>query len=63
MLKCPRCAGRVLVDRQYSSVAHLETYCIKCGKRKFYHPPTDSSEGTWLLKKEIQRAKDTISPL
>ena len=34
-----------------------------CGERKFFHPPTESEEGRWLLAKEILRAKHTITKL
>ena len=63
MLKCFKCNGRMFLDRQHSSVGHLETYCISCGERKFFHPPQESSEGRWLLKKEVLRAKATMSSL
>lgn len=53
----------MFIDRQYSTVGHIETYCLYCGYRKFFHPPEDSEEGLWLLKKEQLRAKDTISSL
>jgi len=63
MLKCNKCSGRMFVDRLYSVAGHIETYCIMCGSRKFFHPPTESQEGTWLLQKEILRAKRTMSHL
>jgi predicted nucleic acid-binding Zn-ribbon protein len=63
MINCKKCNGRIFIDRQYSSFMHIETYCIKCGKRKFYHPPTESAEGRWLLEKELYRAKSTITSL
>jgi hypothetical protein len=63
MLKCKKCKGRMLIDRIYSSPTHLETYCIMCGTRVFFTPPGQTPEGLWLLKKEQQRAKATISPL
>jgi hypothetical protein len=63
MISCTRCKGRMLIDRQYSSIAHLEIYCITCGRRKFFHPPSNSKEGSWLLQKEILRAKTTIVSL
>ena len=53
----------MFVDRVFTSMSHLETYCFYCGSRKFFHPPSDSEEGRWLLKKEIERAKTTITPL
>lgn len=63
MIKCKRCRGRMFVDRQYSKIDHLEVYCLYCGNRIFFNPPTRSSEGAWLLQKEKLRAKSTISPL
>lgn len=63
MLKCNKCYKNMFVDRQYNTVGHIETYCLYCGSRRFFHPPEDSEEGRWLLKKEQQRAKDTISSL
>lgn len=53
----------MFVDRQYTKPDHLEAYCLYCGSRRFFHPPQDSQEGLWLLKKEQQRAKATISNL
>lgn len=63
MLKCKKCKARMFIDRSFSSKDHLETYCITCGTRVFFHPPLESIEGQWLLKKEVLRAKATISPL
>jgi len=63
MIHCNRCMGRMFIDRQYSSTIHLETYCIRCGHRKFYHPPADSKEGLWLLNLENLKAKTTIVSL
>jgi hypothetical protein len=63
MIFCQRCTGRMFVDRQYTNVDHLETYCIRCGHRKFFHPPSESQEGKWLLLKEKSRAKNTIENL
>jgi len=53
----------MFIDRQYSKIDHLEIYCIYCGSRRFFHPPTETAEGQWLLKKEVLRAKATMSPL
>jgi predicted nucleic acid-binding Zn-ribbon protein len=63
MLKCNRCDGRVFVDRQYTTAEHIETACITCGHRKFYHPPSATKEGQWILQKEKSRAKHTITNL
>ena len=63
MIKCSKCKSRMFVDRQFSRPEHLEVFCLTCGTRKFYNPPSASSEGTWLLQKEILKAKNTISHL
>ena len=60
---CKRCKGKVFLDRQYTSIEHIETFCILCGDRKFYHPPRDSMEGRWLLLREKSRAKSTTTSL
>jgi len=53
----------MMIDRVYTSLSHIEIYCFICGSRRFFHPPLESGEGTWLLKKELERAKTTTSPL
>ncbi len=63
MIKCKKCNGRMFIDRQYTEINNLELYCILCGARKFFHPPSNSQEGQWLLKKEQLRAKNTMSHL
>ena len=63
MIFCKRCKNRIFIDRQYTTIEHIETYCIGCGDRKFFHPPDNSSEGKWLLQKEKLRAKYTITSL
>jgi hypothetical protein len=63
MFFCKKCGGKLFVDRQYTSIQHIETYCLQCGNRKFFHPPMESREGKWLLEKELLRAKLTITIL
>ena len=63
MISCQKCKGRMFIDRQYTEINNLELYCITCGSRKFFHPPNNSQEGRWLLKKEQLRAKNTMSHL
>lgn len=60
---CRKCKGRVFIDRQYTNIDHIETFCIMCGTRKFFRPPSESLEGRWLLEKEKLRAKHTITSL
>jgi hypothetical protein len=60
---CKKCNGRVFIDRQYSNIDHIETFCILCGKRNFFHPPSESLEGRWLLEKEKSRVKRTMTSL
>ena len=62
-MACERCEGKMFVDRIHSNIDHLETYCVKCGNRKFYHPPSDSKEGLWLMCQERLRAKAIITSL
>jgi hypothetical protein len=63
MTNCKKCSGRLFIDRQYSGIQHIETYCILCGSRNFFHPPGESEEGRWLLAKELSRAKHTITKM
>ena len=63
MISCKKCNGRVFIDRQYTEINHLELYCIACGSRFFLHPPSQTAEGRWLLKREQLRAKNTMSCL
>jgi hypothetical protein len=53
----------VFLDRQYTAINHIETFCVSCGDRQFYHPPENSKEGRWLLQKEKLRAKVTMTNL
>ena len=53
----------MFIDRQYTEINNLEMYCMSCGARSYFHPPSNSQEGTWLLKKEQLRAKSTMSHL
>ena len=63
MLKCFKCNGRMFIDRQYTTMSHIEIYCMTCGSRSFFHPPEESMEGKWLIKKEVLRVKTTMSSL
>lgn len=33
MLTCPRCNGKVFIDRSRYNYEHVEFFCIICGKR------------------------------
>jgi len=64
MLKCQKCKGRVFVDRAFNALNHIETFCVVCGNRKFYHNFTEKDiEAQWLLKMEQMRAEISISSL
>ena len=63
MIYCKKCNGRMFIDRQYSNIDHLETYCLSCGNRRFFHPPSESRQGQWLLDQEKLRAKTIIASL
>ena len=63
MIFCKKCNVRMFVDRQYSSVDHLETFCMLCGSRNFFHPQSESGQGRWILQREKSRANNTITTL
>ena len=63
MVFCKKCKGRMFVDRQYTTVDHIEIFCMSCGERKFFHPPSESEQGRWILQKEKFRANSTITTL
>jgi hypothetical protein len=63
MIICNKCKGRMFVDRQYSTNEHLETFCVLCGARTFFHPPSESEQGRWILQREKSRANNTITSL
>ena len=55
---CKKCKGKLFVDRVFSSHDHLETFCINCGARTMYHPPSKfGSFGLWLEEAEKEIAK------
>ena len=49
----------MFVDRVYTAHNHVETFCIKCGNRKFYHN-SQSKEALWLMETEKTRIKALI---
>lgn len=52
---CKKCKGRMFVDRVHSGYDHLEIFCINCGARKMYHPPSKfGAFALWLEKMEKQ---------
>lgn len=63
MLFCKKCKGRMFIDRQYTEINNIEVFCLTCGSRFFFHPPNQTLEGQWLLKRELLRAKNTMSHL
>lgn len=55
MLNCKKCKGRMFVDRVFTSHDHLEVFCIVCGKRDIYHPPSKFERNVqWLHQKEMR---------
>jgi hypothetical protein len=63
MLKCKKCHGSMFVDRAFSEHNHIETFCIRCGERKFYHNfDKEDREATWLWQMEKKRAEALICP-
>jgi 5-methylcytosine-specific restriction endonuclease McrA len=58
LLNCKKCEGRVFVDRVHSAYDHLEIFCINCGERKMFHPPSRFDKDIqWLDKIEKSRVK------
>ena len=54
----------LLYDRMFNAQNHMETFCILCGTRKFYHNfGSEDREAQWLLKMEQMRAGISISSL
>lgn len=52
-MKCKKCKGKVFVDRVHSAYDHIEVFCINCGMRKMYHPPSKfGAFGLWLESTE-----------
>jgi len=48
----------MFVDRVYSAYDHLEIFCINCGSRSMYHPPSKHGKfALWLEKMERAVAK------
>lgn len=64
MIKCSKCNGRVFVDRVFTTPAHLELYCLLCGKREMYpHPESKGKRARWIMAKEKARARATGTTL
>jgi RNase P subunit RPR2 len=56
MLICKKCKGKIFVDRVHSAHDHLEIFCIICGYRKMFHPPSKFGKSIeWLQRAESQR--------
>lgn len=52
----------MFIDRSFSEHNHLETFCIRCGSRKFYHNfDKINGEAAWLWKMEQMRMAHSIS--
>jgi hypothetical protein len=63
-LTCRKCSAKILVDRVFLTVDHLELYCLRCGKREIYHNTDKFDErARWIMSMEIARAKKNGNPL
>ena len=63
-LTCKKCSAKMLVDRVFLTVDHLELYCLKCGRREMYHNPSSFDERIrWIMNVEKTRAKRSGNPL
>jgi len=52
-MRCPKCKGRMFVDRTFTENRNYEVYCIICGARRFIGKGTVL--GKWLDKMEKAR--------
>ena len=51
----------MFIDRAFSEYNHIEIFCIRCGKRTFYHNfNKESGEAAWLWQMEKKRAEAWI---
>lgn len=55
-MACPKCSGRLFLDRVFSDNKNFELYCVICGARDFVDK--ESEFGTWLAKAESQRLRN-----
>jgi hypothetical protein len=49
----------MFVDRAFTEHNHIETFCIRCGSRRYYHnEDMKYGEGArlWLLEKMVAKA-------
>lgn len=52
----------MFIDRAFSEHNHLETFCIRCGARKFYHNfDKVNGEAARLWQMEQKRMEASIS--
>ena len=56
-MACEKCDGRMFVDRVHTAADHLEIFCVICGARKMYHPPSQFKEIWWLKDAEEKLLK------
>lgn len=52
-MNCPKCRGRMFVDRTFSENRNYEVFCLMCGERKFISKNTEL--GKWIHKNEVAR--------
>lgn len=52
-IKCPKCSGKIVVDRIFTKWNTLEIFCMNCGYRKLWDK-ADEKGGVvaWLMKNE-----------
>lgn len=52
----------MFIDRAFTEENHMETFCIRCGNRVFYHDfDKVNGESAWLWRMEKARMKASIS--
>jgi hypothetical protein len=50
-LNCPKCSGRVFIDRGQSSFGDIELFCLVCGRRWELHRSHQSAKIFTRLEK------------
>lgn len=51
----------MFVDRAFTEHNHIETFCIRCGNRKFYHNfDNNDGEFIWIWRMEKMRMAASI---
>jgi hypothetical protein len=51
----------MFIDRAFTETNHMETFCIRCGARTFYHNfDKTNGEAAWLWQMEKKKMAASI---